>query len=273
MPSSALEEEALLTRRTFALAPAAWLTAGAGLGIFTPAAVGAATRSPAFPAQDPARVRDAVVAAHGNVAALRALVGRQPALAKAAYDWGFGDWETALGGAAHIGHREIAVYLIANGAQPTIFSAAMLGQLDVVKAFVAAAPGVHRIAGPHGIPLLRHALAGGAAARPVVDYLTALGDADAAATALLTAAEVAMLAGAYVPDDGGPEPVTVAAANGQLTFALAGRSRGLRHLGSLAFHPAGAEHVRVVFAPGTDGVRLTVHDPDVVLRARKAVEE
>ncbi len=35
--------------------------------------------------------------------------------------------------------------LIANGAQPTIFSAAMLGQTDVVRAFVAAQPGVQRI--------------------------------------------------------------------------------------------------------------------------------
>jgi hypothetical protein len=263
----------MIPRRSFALAPAAWLAARAGLVAQGPPAAAPASRSAAFPAQDPEVVREAVIAAHGNVARLKALVGRQPALAKATYDWGFGDWETALGGAAHIGHREIADYLIANGAQPTIFSAAMLGQLDVVKAFVAATPGVQRVRGPHGIPLLRHALAGGAAAKPVVDYLTALGDADAPPSAPLSPTDISTLAGAYAIEDGGSETVAITASNGQLTFALAGRSRGLRHLGRYAFHPAGAEQVRVVFAPGADGVRLTVHDPDVVLRARKAVEQ
>lgn len=262
----------MITRRSLALAPAAWVAARASLAAREPAGA-AASRSGAFPAQDPDVVRGVVVAAHGKVGRLKALVGRQPALAKATYDWGFGDWETALGGAAHVGHREIAEYLIASGAQPTIFSAAMLGQLDVVKAFVAAAPGVQRVRGPHGIPLLRHALAGGSAAKPVADYLTTLGDADAPPAAPLSPADLATLAGAYAIEDGGPEPVVVTASNGQLTFALAGRSRGLRHLGSYAFHPAGAEQVRVVFAPDAGGVRLAVHDPDIVLRARKAVEQ
>jgi hypothetical protein len=262
----------MITRRSLALVPAAWLAARTGRGAQEVAAA-TAPRSASFPAQDPDLVREVVVAAHGNVVRLKALVDRQPALAKATYDWGFGDWETALAGAAHVGHREIAEYLIARGAQPTIFSAAMLGQLEVVRAFVAAAPGVQRIRGPHGIPLARHAAAGGAAAKPVADYLATLGDADAPPPAPLTPAEAATLAGAYAIEGGGAEPVAITAGGGQLTFAHAGRSRGLRHLGSLAFHPAGAEHVRVVFAPAADGVRLTVHDPDVVLRARKAVEQ
>ena len=32
----------------------------------------------------------------------------------------------------------------------------MLGQLDVVKAAIAASPGVQRVKGPHSITLLRH---------------------------------------------------------------------------------------------------------------------
>ena len=71
-------------------------------------------------------------------------MARQPTLSKATFDWGFGDWETALGAASHVGSREIAELLIANGAHPTIFSAAMLGQLDAVKAFVEAAPGIQK---------------------------------------------------------------------------------------------------------------------------------
>ena len=51
----------------------------------------------------------------------------------------------------------------------------MMGQLDVIKAFVVAMPGVQRTYGPHGITLMAHARAGGADAAPVLQYLAALG--------------------------------------------------------------------------------------------------
>ena len=110
-----------------------------------------------------------VAVSHGNVARVRELLSNRPAMANATWDWGYGDWETSLGAASHVGNREIAALLLAAGARPTIFSAAMLGQLDVVKAFITAAPGVERTRGPHGITLLAHAKAGGAA--DVVRYL------------------------------------------------------------------------------------------------------
>ena len=37
----------------------------------------------------------------------------------------------------------------------------MLGQLDVVKAFMAATPGLPKIRGPHSLSLMVHARAGG----------------------------------------------------------------------------------------------------------------
>ena len=272
----------MITRRSFALAPAAWLVARAGAAARPQGAAGpqppgphpAGTR-PEFPAQPLELVREAVTVAHGNVARLRTLVGRQQTLAKATYDWGFGDWESALGGASHVGNREIAEYLIANGAQPTIFSAAMLGQLDVVKAFIAASPGIQQVRGPHSLSLLHHARAGGAAAKPVLEYLTALGDADPPPPrAPLSPEQMALIAGAYAVEGGGVEPAVVAPGNnGQLSFALAGRSRPLRHKGSLEFSPAGADNVRVVFDVRSDGVGLAVHDPEVVLRANKAVKQ
>jgi hypothetical protein len=273
----------MITRRSFALAPAAWLAARGTAGAFQGAAAAPAGQGsvapPAstgaeFPGQPIEIVREAVVTAHGNIARLRVLVGRQQTLAKATYDWGFGDWESALGGASHVGNREIAEYLIANGAQPTIFSAAMLGQLDVVKAFVTAAPGIQQVRGPHSISLLRHARAGGSAAKPVVEYLTTLGDADPPPPqAPLTPDQVAQIAGAYAIEGGGIEPVAITVSNGQLTFALAGRSRGLRHKGSLEFSPSGADNVRVVFDVRPERVSLAVHDPEVVLRATKAVKQ
>src|SRR5580700_7626770 len=49
-------------------------------------------------------------------------------LVYAARDWGGGDWETALGGASHTGHREIALYLLSQGARIDSYCAAMLGE-------------------------------------------------------------------------------------------------------------------------------------------------
>src|SRR5215472_11130809 len=96
--------------------------------------------APGFPSQPPEMVKEMVTVAHGNVKRVRELVEAHPSLAKAAWDWGFGDWEDALGAASHVGNREIAEYLIAKGAHPTLFSAAMLGHLDTVKSFIAAQP-------------------------------------------------------------------------------------------------------------------------------------
>jgi hypothetical protein len=136
----------------------------------------AASSPDSFPVHDPRTVQELVTVAHSNVVRVRELLSNRPALANAGWDWGFGDWETPLGAASHVGNREIVALLVSAGARPTIFSAAMLGQLDVVKAFVLSAPGIQRTRGPHGIPLLAHARAAGAA--DVVSYLESVGDAN-----------------------------------------------------------------------------------------------
>jgi len=227
--------------------------------------------SSAFPTQEPELVREMVTVAHGNVARVKELVARHQTLAKAAYDWGFGDWETALGAASHVGNREIADFLLANGARPTLFSAAMLGQLDVVKAFVGASPGVQRIKGPHSITLLRHAMAGGAPARPVLEYLTALGGADERIQEKpLSDADRAKLAGLYAIGSDS-DRIEISVVKESLQFARTGRiARGLFHLGAYEFCPMGAENVRVRFEETGGGVTLTVHDPDVVLTAKRS---
>jgi hypothetical protein len=212
-----------------------------------------------------------VVVAHGNMTRAKALVERRATLAKATWDWGFGDWETALGAASHVGSRDIAQLLLANGAHPTIFSAAMLGHLDVVKAFIAASPGIQRTRGPHSIPLLSHAVAGGAAAAPVVEYLKSVeGADDRMAAKPLTDADVAALSGTYVFGVTPADRIEVSATNKQLQFARPGHyGRGLVHLGSYEFCPIGAENVRVRFTQTAGAMTLAVHDPDVVLTATK----
>jgi hypothetical protein len=224
-----------------------------------------------FPTQDPDLVREMVGVSHGNVARVKELVGRHQTLAKAAYDWGFGDWETALGAASHVGNREIAEFLLANGARPSMFSAAMLGQLDVVKAFITASPGVQRIKGPHSLTLLHHARAGGPTAKPVVDYLTAIGGADERiAEQPMTAEERAKLTGTYTFGSAARDRMEVTLNKETLMIARTdGVPRGLMHLGSLEFCPVGAENVRIRFDEAAGLWSLTVRDPEVVLTARR----
>ena len=112
--------------------------------------------------------------AHGDLDRIKAMLAEQPALVNAAWDWGAGDWETGLGAAAHMGRRDIAQFLLAHGARMDIFSAAMLGHLAVVQAMLVVNPEARNSLGPHGIPLVKHAEAGGERAAPVTDYLKGL---------------------------------------------------------------------------------------------------
>jgi hypothetical protein len=112
-----------------------------------------------------------VANAHGDLDFVRTALAEDPTLANAAWDWGDGDWESALGAAGHMGRRDIAELLLAHGARLDLFVAAMLGELEIVKAMLAAHPEMRDAKGPHGIPLLSHAEAGGAQAQAVVDLL------------------------------------------------------------------------------------------------------
>lgn len=102
-----------------------------------------------------------VQVAHGDLTRVQALLAQEPGLVNACWNWGGDDWESALGAAAHTGSREIAELLLAKGARMDLFAAAMLGKIDVVKAFINDDPNVVHVKGPHGIPLLLHAKAGG----------------------------------------------------------------------------------------------------------------
>jgi hypothetical protein len=266
----------MFSRRSFLhLSPALFapvVARGSGPGQAPAGARPSATPGSDFPTHDPTVVREVVGVSHGNFARLKELVDRQPALARAAWDWGFGDWESALGAASHVGNREIAEYLLAKGARPTIFSAAMLGQLDVVRAFVAAQPGVQRTWGPHGITLLSHAQAGGERARPVLEFLKSLGDADERpALKPLGEEQMQALVGAYVFGPAADQTIEIAVVRGNLALTRAGKTqRGLMHLGDREFYPIGSFATRIRFADDAGVMVLTIHDPDVVLTARRA---
>jgi ankyrin repeat protein len=131
----------------------------------------ATTEAP--PALDSNLVREFVANAHADLEAVRQALAEYPTLANAAWDWGGGDWETGLGAAAHMGRRDIAELLLAHGARIDLFAAAMLGEVEIVRAMLAAQPELRDAKGPHTIPLRAHAEAGGEQARAVLELLDA----------------------------------------------------------------------------------------------------
>jgi hypothetical protein len=130
------------------------------------------------PTHDPALAAEFVSAAHRDLEKVKAMVAKDPRLVLASVDTGnvgIGDWETGLNGAAHTGHRDIALFLLSQGARIDAFCAAMLGYRDVVTALLKADAHTARIKGPHNLTLLYHAAIGGdvAIAEAIKPHLSA----------------------------------------------------------------------------------------------------
>lgn len=118
--------------------------------------------------------QDFVIYAHSDLDMTRKLLEREPGLIHAAIDWGAGDFETALGGASHMGRRDIVQFLLSRGARVDLFCATMLGQLDVVRALLTLEPTLIEAKGPHGFSLHFHAQVGGDEAKETLDYLQSI---------------------------------------------------------------------------------------------------
>ena len=201
-----------------------------------------------FPSTDPRLAREIVSVSHFNVDRVRELVTEDRALALASWDWGFGDWETALGAASHMGRRDIAEVLIEHGARPNLFTWAMLDKVDVVRAACEGSAGIQSIRGPHGITLLSHARAGKAAR--VEKYLLALGGADESEPRLdLSEEQAAVYLGDYAATDSGLGWVVERNRRGGIGLVPAGGThRPLHRTGDHVFSPSGAPHVVVRFS-------------------------
>jgi hypothetical protein len=147
-----------------------------------------------------------------------------------------------------------------------------------VKAFIAARPGVQRTLGPHGLTLMWHAKQGGPDAAAVVQYLTAVGDADVPpATLPLAAPERDALVGKYTYGSGPRDSFTIEVRRDmlgreQLTIERSGAPsrQNLYHVGNLVFFPTGVPSAKIAFAKeGAKITQLTVADPNVMLTARR----
>lgn len=124
---------------------------------------------------DPAVVKEFVTAGHNNLNKVKELLDEYPNLLNCTWDWGGGDFETAIGGAGHMGDVEIANYLIDQGARTNLFVLTMLGKTELVKPVLEAYPSLINAKGPHGLTMLHHAVKGGENARELADYLQSKG--------------------------------------------------------------------------------------------------
>lgn len=118
-------------RRIF-LGRAAAFGVSLGLSPFSHSIFAAPFNRPAGP-MDAAVVEEFVRVAHSDFDCLKAIVDAHPLVLNAAWDWGDGDFETALGAAGHMGLRETALYLLEKGARADIFALTMLGETAIVK--------------------------------------------------------------------------------------------------------------------------------------------
>lgn len=127
------------------------------------------------PPLDKELVKEFVRKSHSDLARVKELFSQQPGLLNSSWDLGGGDFETGLEAAGHVGNKEIAQFLLDNGARMNIFCAAMLGKIDIVKSILTAFPNLKTSKGPHGLQLLHHAKKGGEGAKEVLLYLESIG--------------------------------------------------------------------------------------------------
>ncbi|MEO1051214.1 MAG: ankyrin repeat domain-containing protein [Bacteroidota bacterium] len=120
-------------------------------------------------------VQEFVGIAHRDINRVKEMHAEHPTLLNAAWDWGGGDFETALGAASHVGNKEIIYYLLGKGAQMNFLTACVLGEMDMVKAMVSYNANLIHMKGPHGFTALHHAIVGGEEAKDVKKYLELFG--------------------------------------------------------------------------------------------------
>jgi hypothetical protein len=230
------------------------------------------TRYPAI-AED--IVAEVVGVSHFNLDRLRELVNKRPELARASWDWGFGDWETAIGAASHVGRKDIVDYLISKGARPDIFTFSMLGAYETVKSMIEFIPGLQRTLGPHGISLLQHAKNGNTKStesNKLIDYLTALRDSDSPKYQVIDEVEKQRYAADYKYGEGEIEGFSVKVNSRKaLLFGKIGKFGGsLLKISENKFTYNGASSVEISFQFEHGSiVSLTVKEPDLILIAKR----
>ena len=236
-----------------------------------------------YPSLDDESVSAVVGAAHTNLEKVKSLVNNRPELANATWDWGFGDWESAIGAAAHMGRKDIAEFLMSHGARPDHFTFAMLGELDALKAMIVARSSLSKVPGPHGIPLLQHAKhrlwhkgitpEDKTKVDQTIAYLESLGDADETTKSLeMTDVEKEMYVGDY-QFGGKVDEVFEVKLNRRKMLSIGRKGdfgRGLNKVSAHTFTPGGAPSVHIKFGvENGEVVSLAVHEPEPLVVATR----
>lgn len=249
-----------LPRRTFLVA-----TPAAALGLTFAAHAQPSSPAPAlpdtFPTTPASRAQEFVGACHVKLDRVREMLAEDAGLAKASWDWGFGDWETAIGACSHTGRKDIIELLIAHGARPTIFTLAALDQIDALRAAIELVPGAAAIEGPHSISLYDHARAG--EADRVMEYLEGRG-LKRPDPFVMDRADAEPYFGTYAWGTGETDRFEIGWFERRSAMSLTpagGSSRNLIPLGEDRFSPAGARHVVIRFDLDASPARLIVPRP------------
>jgi len=117
----------------------------------------------------PETIREFVIASHFDLAKVKAMLAEDVSLLNVEHQWGPNDFENGIGAAAHVGNRAIAEFFLSQGVPSNICVAAMLGNVDEVKAHLAGDSALANAKGAHGIPVMFHAAMSGSTA--VTDLL------------------------------------------------------------------------------------------------------
>jgi hypothetical protein len=227
-----------------------------------------------------------VNAAHFNLEKVKELVTKRPELAKTGWDWGYGDYETAIGACSHTGRRDIAEFLMSYGAWPDMFTFAMLGMHKSLMEIIESRPGIQSTPGPHGITLLKHAQnridnkeissEDKASVSRVIEYLEKVGNANVGQTSLPYLEEDKKnFLGNYRFGEGETEvfnvgPYSLDPANFIRITRRGLPGRLLHKIGSNSFSPTGAPSVRITFEM-IDGksVSLTILESENEVKAMR----
>ena len=224
-------------------------------------------------------VSEVVGVSHFNLDRLKELVDPRPELVNATWDWAFGDFESAIGAASHVGRKDIVDYLISKGATPTIFTFAMLAEYEMVKKMIEAKPGIQKNSGPHGISLLKHAEVAletegvnKSNAEKLIGYLESLGDADGKKYLPVEDPEKEKYLGDYKYGEGNEEGFTIKLnKKNLLTLGRIGKNGGvLFRTGENEFTYNGAPSVIIRFVLENNKViSFTLNEPGLILKAVK----
>ncbi len=107
---------------------------------------------------DQATIGQFVGAAHGDLSTVKRMLAENPELLNAL--WVPFD-ETAIQAATQTGARDVAEFLLAQGAPLDICTAAMLGNVQKVEEFLKRDRALAHAKGSHGLPVLFHAAISG----------------------------------------------------------------------------------------------------------------